>query len=867
MKKKRISKINSFAVIILIISFLVGFCGVGTLFVDKNDYQQTEEASTLADNPANVIPEKETVIDSGNYTVKTWDEKLEEIFDNGQDFDFEGSGSEADPYQISTAEQLALAAYLANNNGVYPRPTLPLDKIPAYNESLERPEGLPEIYLPLEYLESDGWQFIDTGFIPTASTKVCVECMMTEGSTQATYASIFGSQNQDDGTSSLSLTAYKGGEQYISGRVGYNSTLRTGVLYDYDVKYKIEASFNKITIDGVEYIGEAEVWEPFNYSMYIFTRNTPTISTRTACMSSFKLYSFKIYDGDVLVRDFVPCYNVETTNVGLYDLINDSFYMDASGEGFYKEKKQYLTVKNKMFELTNDIYLNDGKLELNEATDESGKTTYSVAYEDGGDGILYRWSTIWDQIHFEGNNYCVYGMYIDSTSTSDAGFIAGNNSYIYLKDFNIANSVVNTPSSGHAGGIVAYCARSSIIKNCSFDGDVRGANYSGGISGAAVGTIESCVNYGKVYGGSHVAGIAGSFGGAIKNCINYGKIFGSSIYAGGIVGMANAYITNFYNCINYGEVNGAERVGGIVGYDFYIDSTIKNCVNYGDVKASSIAGGIVGMVFYTGTIIISDCTNHGKVSITSTYGGGIAGRKYSNTSVSNCDNYGDIESGSYVGGITGGEDGLYVKNCINKGNVKGVNSVGGVTAVGNPENCINYGNVNGTSTNVGGISSGGSVKNCINYGNTSGRLRVGGIVGNNNGKTSNCLNYGNVTASYYYVGGISGYGGNILSCTNYGNIKNTSYYAGGIVGLGNDISLCENHGNINGTSYVGGLVGNGGTVKNCTNLGYVYGTLYVGGVSGFGNSYFECINHGTVKSPASSIGGIVGYSNGGKTVN
>ena len=51
---------------------------------------------------------------------------------------------------------------------------------------------------------------------------------------------------------------------------------------------------------------------------------------------SGKLWSFKIWDNNVLVRDYVPCYRKEDNVVGMYDIVNDVFYTNLGTGEFLK---------------------------------------------------------------------------------------------------------------------------------------------------------------------------------------------------------------------------------------------------------------------------------------------------------------------------------------------------------------------------------------------------------------------------------------------------------------------------------------------------------------------------------------------------
>ena len=49
-----------------------------------------------------------------------------------------------------------------------------------------------------------------------------------------------------------------------------------------------------------------------------------------------KIYNAKIYNGDSLVRDFVPCYRKEDNVIGMYDLISNTFYTNSGTGDFEK---------------------------------------------------------------------------------------------------------------------------------------------------------------------------------------------------------------------------------------------------------------------------------------------------------------------------------------------------------------------------------------------------------------------------------------------------------------------------------------------------------------------------------------------------
>jgi len=46
-----------------------------------------------------------------------------------------------------------------------------------------------------------------------------------------------------------------------------------------------------------------------------------------------KVQDFKIYEDDILIRYFVPCYRRSDSVIGMYELLTDTFYITAGTTG------------------------------------------------------------------------------------------------------------------------------------------------------------------------------------------------------------------------------------------------------------------------------------------------------------------------------------------------------------------------------------------------------------------------------------------------------------------------------------------------------------------------------------------------------
>ncbi len=186
---------------------------------------------------------------------------------------------------------------------------------------------------------------------------------------------------------------------------------------------------------------------------------------------------------------------------------------------------------------------------------------------------------------------------------------------------------------------------------------------------------------------------------------------------------------------------------------------------------------------------------------------------------------------------TGGYTGAIVGWCDNRNTVKNCRVMSTVSITGGGSH---IGGIVGAS-GPGGIQ---EISNCENYASikqtSNAAIYVGGISGMVQGSVNviNCVNYGNVTSAGDYVGGIYGYtpGGKVENCVNHGNITGKNH-VGGISGgdsVDTTITNCINNGIITGIEFVGGIVGNMGRCKiiNCISSGNLIGDKYVGGIAG-----------------------------------
>ena len=179
------------------------------------------------------------------------------------------------------------------------------------------------LYTKLEYIESTGTQYIDTGVIATNNTVVKAEL----------FTNYSGNKNWFGGS------AYSSNNNFV-----FNSWSQNQIEYQYgasdnwyrpnvgdDVvgkKFTVEYGNGSIKINNDKKVDLPTDTFTDTKNLHLFTRNGSSGNI------SGRVYSFKIYNGYYLIRNFVPAVRNSDNTVGLYDEVNDVFYTN-SGTGTF----------------------------------------------------------------------------------------------------------------------------------------------------------------------------------------------------------------------------------------------------------------------------------------------------------------------------------------------------------------------------------------------------------------------------------------------------------------------------------------------------------------------------------------------------
>lgn len=174
--------------------------------------------------------------------------------------------------------------------------------------------SLPDGYSEVEYIEGDGTQYIDTGFIPDNNTRVWLDADVPKDASGATY--VMGTHEWTSGKYYI-IRITTTSNVYMSDYGKHNAS--TGVKPAGRMIF--DKNKNVCTIGGKVTTNTEYTFTCASTLMLLAASNTSDVVLATPG----KIYGCKVWDNDVLIRNYIPCTNADGAS-GLYDLVGDAFY-------------------------------------------------------------------------------------------------------------------------------------------------------------------------------------------------------------------------------------------------------------------------------------------------------------------------------------------------------------------------------------------------------------------------------------------------------------------------------------------------------------------------------------------------------------
>jgi len=438
-----------------------------------------------------------------------------------------GDGTQANPYQIETAAQLAHLAYVVNNGigadggrivgaNTYWKLMTNID-LNGSQTFQWTPIGIYNIDANYSYAfggNFDGNGKTITNLFINASTQQGIGLFAYTNGATIKNTGITGSGSVTRASSTVS--AYAGAITGYANNTVFDNCYNMG-------KVSASSSYRDYCSGGiVGYIVGGSIINCYNTGSIAATSSATTNSAYDSNYSAGGIAGY-ISSGTTVSN----CYNTGVVSSSSF------FYSHSGGIAGYINGG---TINN---------CHNTGSVSAS-ATSSTG---YSYYYSGGIAG--YANSTDFNNCYNTGNVSASANAYF-----SYSGGITGNTSGGTITNcYN--EGTVSASSTSYSGGIAGYT--SSTITNCNNTGSVTGYE-SGGITAFSYGTINNSYNTGQISSSNCSGGIVGAGDLKINNCYNVGTIVG--IYKGGIIGYVNAVNTTVINNSYYLDTCGGGNIYG-----------------------------------------------------------------------------------------------------------------------------------------------------------------------------------------------------------------------------------------------------------------------------------------------------------------
>ena len=219
---------------------------------------------------------------------------------------------------------------------------------------------IPDEYQRVEYIENSGTQYINTGYYWTSDNVRAV--LSANVTTHNQGESLFGNEEYIGRDRYFALIPHNssGTMKIFSldrNLIEFTYPLSTDMILDVSASTKGSDKYVNLAITsngstknygGKATTGGSVITNPNNLKtgvgeIYLFanhnsgpgavTGGTPDMGARQI-IRKMKVYSFKMYDNNILVRDFVPVVRKSDGVAGMYDMVESKFYTNAGSGAF-----------------------------------------------------------------------------------------------------------------------------------------------------------------------------------------------------------------------------------------------------------------------------------------------------------------------------------------------------------------------------------------------------------------------------------------------------------------------------------------------------------------------------------------------------
>lgn len=186
-------------------------------------------------------------------------------------------------------------------------------------------------YNPVTYLQSTGTQYIDTNYKPNGNT--IIELKYQTPTQNTTQQGIFGARDSGNNRFSLFTGIVKNGFQADYATNGSLSNYSQNIPGVDGTAINVIKMSNSFTINNNEIKKISKGIFQNSRNMYLFANSNNGIAQ--LLMKGYIWY-FKIYEGDTLVRDYIPVLDINDRPCLFDKVSNTFFYNQGTGEFLYE---------------------------------------------------------------------------------------------------------------------------------------------------------------------------------------------------------------------------------------------------------------------------------------------------------------------------------------------------------------------------------------------------------------------------------------------------------------------------------------------------------------------------------------------------
>ena len=192
-------------------------------------------------------------------------------------------------------------------------------------------DGLPDGFTAVEYIQTSGGQYIDTGVKSSTSVGLSADFCFVDTNGPQNLAQTY-SQPERYQLTVLMISKYGSPDGSVWFLCGYRNTNQYFKKADTDrhvYRFNADGQYT-VEMDGIQYAKADPSQTTFPAdarNLWLFVRNSSAVGE----YARMKLYSCAIYDNGIKIRDFKPCLDADGVPC-LYDLISKTaFYNQGTG--------------------------------------------------------------------------------------------------------------------------------------------------------------------------------------------------------------------------------------------------------------------------------------------------------------------------------------------------------------------------------------------------------------------------------------------------------------------------------------------------------------------------------------------------------